>query len=56
VNSIAVVIDATTFGATCDYGPLLAGLSSAGIPTYRVRRDDPLDRVLSQSPEFAGRR
>ena len=56
VNSIAVVIDASTFGKPRDYDPLLSELSAAGITTYRIRRDDPLDRVLSQAPTIAGRR
>lgn len=56
VNSIAVVVDAASFGAARDYGPLLSELSATGIPTYRIRRDDPLERVLSDAPAFAGRR
>ncbi|MBK8048400.1 MAG: DUF58 domain-containing protein [Anaerolineales bacterium] len=56
VNSIAIVVDGSTFGSPRDYAPLLAELSGAGIATYRVRRNDALDRVLSDSPEFAGRR
>jgi uncharacterized protein (DUF58 family) len=56
VNSIAVVLDANTFGAVRDYDPLLSELSATGIPTYRVRRDDPLDQVLSAPPLFGGRR
>jgi uncharacterized protein (DUF58 family) len=56
VNSIAVVVDGSTFGAVRDYEPLLAELGATGIPTYRVRRDDALDRVLSQAPVLAARR
>jgi uncharacterized protein (DUF58 family) len=56
VNSIAVVIDATTFGAVRDYGPLLSELGATGIATYRIQRDDPLERVLSAAPVFGGRR
>lgn len=56
VNSIAVVLDGTTFGAPRDYDPLLSELSATGIPTYRIRRDDPLDQVLSAPPLFGGRR
>jgi len=56
VNSIAVVLDANSFGAVRDYDPLLSELSATGIPTYRVRRDDPLDQVLSAAPLFGGRR
>lgn len=56
VNSIAVVLDGATFGAARDYDPLLSELSATGIPTYRIRRDDPLDQVLSAPPLFGGRR
>ena len=56
VNSIAVVIDGASFGAPRDYGPLLSELSAAGIPTYRIRRNDPIDKVLSQAPMIPGRR
>ena len=56
VNSIAVVLDGTTFGALRDYDPLLSELTATGIASYRIRRDDPLDRVLSEPPLFGGRR
>ncbi len=56
VNSIAVVLDGATFGAPRDYDPLLSELAATGIPAYRIRRDDPLDRVLSEPPLFSGRR
>lgn len=55
VNSIAVVIDGASFGAPRDYGPLLSELSAAGIPTYRIRRNDPIGKVLSQAPTIQGR-
>lgn len=50
VNSIAVVLDANSFGSIRDYAPLLAELEATGVPTYRIRRDDPLDTVLSNAP------
>jgi uncharacterized protein (DUF58 family) len=56
VNSIAVVIDGASFGAPRDYGPLFGELSGAGIATYRIRRNDPIDKVLSQAPMIQGRR
>jgi uncharacterized protein (DUF58 family) len=56
VNSIAIVLDGATFGAPRDYDPLISELSATGIPTYRIRRDDQLDRVLSEPPLFGGRR
>lgn len=56
VNSIAVLVDASTFGSPRDYDPVLSELGATGIATYRIRRDDPLERVLSQAPLMAGRR
>lgn len=47
VNSIAVVVDGASFGGALDYGTVLGQLQVAGIPTYLVRRDDPLDQVLA---------
>lgn len=47
VNSIAVVVDGSTFGRRESYAPLLSQLEAAGIPTYRLARDDRLDAVLS---------
>ncbi len=56
VNSIAVVIDGASFGAPRDYTALFGELSGAGIATYRIRRNDPIDQVLSQAPMIQGRR
>jgi uncharacterized protein (DUF58 family) len=56
VNSVAIVLDGSTFGAPRDYDPLISELSATGIPTYRVRRDDLLDQILSAPPLFGGRR
>jgi uncharacterized protein (DUF58 family) len=49
VNSIAVVIDGTTFGRPLGYDELYAELEGAGIPAYRICKDDPLDAALSQA-------
>jgi hypothetical protein len=46
VNSIAVVIDGSTFGRTDDYTPLLGQLEAGGIPTYRVARGDDIASAL----------
>jgi len=46
VNSIAVVIDGSTFGRGDDYLPLLAQLEAGGIPTYRVARGDDIAAAL----------
>lgn len=56
VNSVAILVDGSTFGAVRDYDDLLSQLAAHGIPTYRIHRDDPLDRVLSEAPAFAVRR
>jgi len=50
VNSIAIIIDATTFGSRRDYGRVQSELMASGIPTYRIRQNDPLDKVLSAPP------
>ncbi|MDQ3250260.1 MAG: DUF58 domain-containing protein [Chloroflexota bacterium] len=48
VNSVAVVIDGTTFERPQGYEALQVSLEAAGIPTYKVRRDDPIDQALAQ--------
>ena len=50
VNSIAIIIDATTFGSHRDYSRVQSELMASGIPTYRIRQNDPLDKVLSAAP------
>jgi uncharacterized protein (DUF58 family) len=54
VNSVAVVIDGATFGRSIDYGDLLVELEAAYIPTYRIRRNEPLDQALAH-PLHPGR-
>ncbi|MEZ4615700.1 MAG: DUF58 domain-containing protein [Caldilineaceae bacterium] len=54
VNSVAVVIDGTTFGRTIPYDALLSELEGAGISTYRVQRNDAIDQALAQ-PLHPGR-
>ncbi|RIK53253.1 MAG: DUF58 domain-containing protein [Chloroflexi bacterium] len=62
VNSIAVVIDGSSFGRADSYAPLLGELEAGGVPTYRVRRGDDLASALSQAarigdiPEWIARR
>ena len=46
VNSIAVIIDGSTFGREDDYEPLMAQLEAAAIPTYRVARGDDIANAL----------
>jgi len=50
VNSIAILIDATTFGSRREYNRVLSELMASGIPTYHIRQHDALDQVLSASP------
>ncbi len=49
VNSIAVVVDGSTFGRRDDYTPLFAQLEAAGVPAYRIARGDDLAAALSQT-------
>ncbi|NJN82231.1 MAG: hypothetical protein HC802_08095, partial [Caldilineaceae bacterium] len=48
VNSIAVVVDGSSFGAAHRYDQLLGGLEASGIATYKVTRDTPLEQALGQ--------
>ncbi len=52
VNSVAVVVDGSTFGRETSYGELLGELEAAGISTYRIRRDDPIAHVLSSGTHY----
>ncbi len=54
VNSVAVVIDGSTFGRPFDYDPLLIELEASGISTYRIQRDDAIEQALAQ-PLHPGR-
>ena len=47
VNSVAVIIDATTFDQPHSYEAVQVELEAAGIPTYKVRRDDAIDQALA---------
>jgi uncharacterized protein (DUF58 family) len=49
VNSIAIVVDSHSFGHSQQSDALLSELSSAGIPAYRVRREEPIDEALSHT-------
>ncbi len=49
VNSIAVVIDGTTFGRAQSDAAMLGELEAAGIPTYRIARNDDLELALGQT-------
>lgn len=53
VNSVAVVIDGSSFGHPLDYEPILVELEASNIATYRVRLNDAIDQALSQ-PLYSG--
>lgn len=55
VNSIAIVIDGSTFGGTRSYAELIVELEAANIPTYIIHRNDPLDQALAQPTRLNGR-
>ncbi len=46
INSIAVVVDGASFGAEQSYDTLYAELETTGIPTYILRRGEPIDTAL----------
>ena len=54
VNSIAVVVDAQSFGKPVSYDNLLGEFEASGIPVYVIRRSDPIDQSLA-APFRAGR-
>lgn len=53
VNSIAIIVDASSFGLAQDYANVLAELEAAGLPSYMVRRGDAIERALSQQVRLA---
>jgi uncharacterized protein (DUF58 family) len=54
VNSVAIVIDGSTFGRPHDYTPVYVELEAAGIPVYIVRYGDAVDKALAH-PAHASR-
>lgn len=59
VNSIAVVLDGTTFGRNARYDELLHELRITDIPTYQIQQGDAIDQALSnpaRTPDWAPRR
>ena len=46
VNSIAVLVDGSTFGSPAKYEGVQAEFEATGIPTYILRRGDPLEAAL----------
>jgi uncharacterized protein (DUF58 family) len=54
VNSVAVIIDGSTFGRAVSYERLQVELEAANVPTYIIGRTDPIDKVLAQ-PVRSGR-
>jgi len=53
VNSVAIVIDGSTFGGAHSYDALLVELEAANIPTYLVHRNDAIDQALAQPTRMA---
>ncbi len=47
INSTAVIVDGSTFGNGANYVPLMAGLESAGIVSYRVAKGASIDEALA---------
>ena len=47
-KSIAVIVDGSSFGRSVTYMAVLSQLEAAGIPTYVVRRDEPIDAALAR--------
>jgi len=55
VNSIAVVIDSTTFGRDASYDGLFAEFEATGIPVYTLRKGEPIDVALRTPLRMAKR-
>jgi uncharacterized protein (DUF58 family) len=53
VNSVAIVIDGSTFGRDADYSPLYVELQATGISTYILGRTDPIDQALAHPAYMA---
>lgn len=47
VNSVAILLDATSFGAQRNYDRVQAGLLASGIPLHRIRCNDDLAAALA---------
>ncbi|MEM7128946.1 MAG: DUF58 domain-containing protein [Chloroflexota bacterium] len=48
INSIAVVIDGNTFGASIDYVPVVSNFEATGLSYYMVERGEPIATALSK--------
>lgn len=55
VNSIAIVVDGSTFGSVQPYEALWVELEAANIPTYIVHCNDAIDQALAQPTRTAAR-
>ena len=56
VNSIAVVMDPSTFGGRWPVDPLMHELELSAIPTYPVKRGDSIEHALSRTAGWEFRR
>lgn len=48
VNSVAIVIDGTTFGGGGSYDALFGELEAIGVPAYHLHRDDNIEEALAR--------
>ena len=48
INSIAIVVDGSTFGLETSYDPIIGKLEDTRVPYYRVHRGDALEDVLGK--------
>ncbi|MBX3049883.1 MAG: DUF58 domain-containing protein [Caldilineaceae bacterium] len=56
VNSIAVVLDASSFGGRRPFEPLMHELQISAVPTYQVKRGQSIEAALSQTKGWEFRR
>ena len=54
VNSVAILVDANTFGSVRTYDRVQSELLASGISLYRVRRDDDLGAALAAPVRHEG--
>ena len=55
VNSVAIIIDGSTFGSVQAYDALQVELEAANIPTYIVHCNDAIDQALAQPTRIGSR-
>ena len=55
VNSIAILVDANTFGSSANYDEVYAKFEASGIPYYKVPCNVPLETSLGQAARISSR-